>query len=87
MFAGSGYGLEHKARLSTRQSPRWRLNAMKRERVSGKAFFFGIFALLAYATFVLVKPFLNIIMLAVISVLMPSVKSTITRRSAVDSDR
>ena len=43
---------------------------MKRENSRGKAFFFGLFALLAYATFVLIKPFLSIIMLALISVLM-----------------
>jgi predicted PurR-regulated permease PerM len=43
---------------------------IKRERLRGSLFFFGIFALLAYGVFVLIRPFFNIIAVALFTVLM-----------------
>ncbi len=42
----------------------------RRERLRGSIFFFGIFALLAYGVFVLIRPFFNIIAVALFTVLM-----------------
>jgi predicted PurR-regulated permease PerM len=43
---------------------------IKRERLRGSIFFFGIFALLAYGVFVLIRPFFNIIAVAFFTILM-----------------